>query len=531
MLPRRIAVGLAALALAGTGGAVAPDIAQATTSRGAPGVAQAHGTAQGASAVLRRAVAALAPQHTGVAARHGSAAHRESAAPHSEDGGATLALRDLFLARAGLTGREAQQADALLARPTDGLRDPYGDGYLLPSQSTCGPNVCVHSVRLGPDAPPNSAWVRTTLSVMEKVWTHHIRKLGYRRPPTDGSRGGGPKFDVYLKELGGAGVYGYCAPERRMANQPRRASSFCVLDDDFARSQFGRDPIDSLRVTAAHEFFHAVQFGYDFREDRWFLENTATWMEERYADDVNDNRQYLRQGQIADPGQSLDVFDTAGVAQYSNWIFWEFLSERYGVGIVKRVIERAGTGQGLPNDYSIQAARRVLERLDGWAQTFADYSAGNTVPASSYREGRFFPAAPLRGKAVLTARKPTYGRAERIDHLASRSFKVRPGAGLRGDRWRLRVAVDGPSRVSTPAAVVLVRPRNGRLQRIPVRLDRRGDGSVIVPFDGRRIATVTVTLVNASTRYRCGRDTLFSCTGVPRDDGKLFRLGLKAVRR
>ncbi len=42
---------------------------------------------------------------------------------------ATLALRDLFLARPSLDRADGVAADRLLARPTDGASDPYGDGY------------------------------------------------------------------------------------------------------------------------------------------------------------------------------------------------------------------------------------------------------------------------------------------------------------------------------------------------------------------------------------------------------------------
>ena len=59
--------------------------------------------------------------------------------------------------------------------------------------------------------------------------------------------------------------------------------------------------MQSAQVTAAHEFFHAIQFAYDYGEDAWMLEATATWMEERVFDKVNDNRQYLPAGQVADP--------------------------------------------------------------------------------------------------------------------------------------------------------------------------------------------------------------------------------------
>ena len=133
--------------------------------------------------------------------------------------------------------------------------------------------------------------------------------MGFRPPPRDGRHGGDGRFDVYLKELGSQGLYGYCAPEYRVPGLRQVASGYCVLDDDFARKQYGANPMVSLRVTAAHEFFHAIQFGYDFREDPWLLESTATWMEERVADGADDNRRYLPYGQVARPGSSLDLFD------------------------------------------------------------------------------------------------------------------------------------------------------------------------------------------------------------------------------
>ena len=45
-------------------------------------------------------------------------------------------------------------------------------------------------------------------------------------------------------------------------------SAYCVLDNDFSAAEFGYpDPTLPLRVTAAHEFFHAIQFAYDLYED------------------------------------------------------------------------------------------------------------------------------------------------------------------------------------------------------------------------------------------------------------------------
>ena len=49
-----------------------------------------------------------------------------------------------------------------------------------------------------------------------------------------------------------------------------------------------------------------MQFGYDQFEDAWFQEATATWMEERVYDAVNDNRQFLPASALALAGLSLD---------------------------------------------------------------------------------------------------------------------------------------------------------------------------------------------------------------------------------
>ncbi len=435
---------------------------------------------------------------------------------------ATVALRDLFVAKPRLDGFSEDFASALLARPTDGADDPFVDGYSVPSQRTCGTKVCVHWVRTTRDAPPDRAWVDTTLATMQKVWRHHVRELGYRRPAADGTRGGDARFDVYLKELGSEGLYGYCAPERRVKGEPQQASGFCVLDDDFARNQFGRPPMQTLRVTAAHEFFHAVQFAYDYAEDPWLLESTATWMEEQFADSVDDNRAYLGFGQLARPGVPLDLFDSGGYGHYGNWPFWQFVTDRYGVGVVKQVIRRTGTGNGLPDEFSTLALRRVLADHGGLRRVFAAYAAGNTVPGRTYPEGASYRPAPVTTR-TMTSSAP-FAFTARVNHLSSRSVTLRPGRALRGEGRRLRVAIDAPDAASSPAAYVVISRTDGRLQGRVVPLDAAGRGLARIGFDPRTTRWVTVTLANASTRYRCGRATLLACQGISRDDRRRFGL-------
>ena len=147
------------------------------------------------------------------------------------------------------------------------------------------------------------------------------------------------------------------ATARHRRSGPYDTSAYCAFDDNFTEFT-GQSPTENLQVTAAHELFHAVQFAYDYFEDGWFMEATATWAEDEVYDDVNDNRQYLPESPLGQPGQPMDQF--IGLRQYGDWIFFRYLTERFpksrgGLPVVVREIwERAdGSGRG-PDDYSLQ---------------------------------------------------------------------------------------------------------------------------------------------------------------------------------
>ena len=442
----------------------------------------------------------------------------------------TLALRDLFVALPRLQPADRAQARRLLARPTDGV-DPQGDEYSVPSRRTCSRRICVHWVPRTADAPPGRGWVTTTMRVMKRTWAAEVGRLDYRRPLTDGGRGGDKRFDVYLADVGADGYYGYCVPERRLVGWRWRASGYCVLDDDFARSQFGAKPLHSLKVTAAHEFFHAVQFGYDYAEDRWLMEGSATWMEERVADGVNDNRQYLRYGQVARPGSPLDRYVPSGFDQYGNWAFFEFLSTRFGNSLVRTVWETAADVKDADTDpYSTLAVRRSLPGSLSFPEVYRAYAAANTTVDRSYPEGESWPSAAPAVRHTLSTSARRRAGSLRIDHLAARTVSVRRDADLGSGTRTLRLVVDGPPRRTGPTAMAVVHRTDGSVERVPVALDPDGRGQRTVAF-GPAVARVTLTLANASTRFRCWQqDETYSCQGQPRDDNRSYDYRVRAPR-
>lgn len=422
---------------------------------------------------------------------------------------ATPVLRRLARSLDDLRGEDRERAARMLARPDDKGGDLLGVKYKARSEHVCGPQVCVHFVRSTSDAPPYPEedvppQVQLTVDVFSQVWAALVDGAGYRAPLPDlDSENGGPdeRLDVYLADIGsiGAGYYGFCNsddPEATDSAHPK-VSAYCVLDDDFSTSQFGGDPFDSLRVTAAHEFFHAVQFAYDYWEDLWFMEGTAAWAEELVFDDANDNHRYLGGSQLSRPWIPLDTTD--GNAAYGSWIFWQFLTELFGDDVsadptvIRHVWERA---EG--DTTSMQALRATLAARDTtFEDAYALFGTVNLMPETFYEEGSTFAASvPVtRGLKLSEARQLRRTKAV-LDHLSTDYYRFVADPGLDGRR-ALKVRVDMPDRDAGSAATLVVDRGSGLAVTKPVRLRADGVGAARVNFTRGQVKAVYLVLSNA----------------------------------
>lgn len=508
------------------------------------------------------------PPQAGAMRRSQTSVAESGAAEHP-----TAVLRELAARVGDLEPADRRDARRILARPTNGVDDAQlGVGYDgAQTANTCDApggedlDVCVHWVTEdSPHAPPARlapsglpAWVESTQDVLEEVWGTIVDDLGYAEPVDDSSmpdHGPDGRPDVYLAELHDLSVpvYGYCVPEVSDP-EPRRVPGYCVIDNDFV-GYSGR-PLADLKVTAAHEFFHLVQFAYTNQMDYWVAEGTAAWIEDEVYDDIDDNLQYLARSALSVSQAPLDFIDPDDFNwAYGSWIWWRFLTEYLGspgkpdTDVVRQVWQRLAA-DGSPES-SLQALRRVLaQRKTSFEQVFGDFGAVNRIAASWYDEGakyRGFVGAPSRDHVVTKARptveawrlrppadRPRALTALRLSHLSTDHVILRPGRGLAG-RWRLQVALDLPPRFRGSQANVMIHLRDGRVRWQGVRLNRKGNVRFAVPFNKRRVAGVVLSLSNASTRSRdCGRQlhtSPFSCGGTPLDDNLPFRYRVRATR-
>lgn len=461
---------------------------------------------------------------------------------HATDGvDATLAMRDLAYALPGLSGAERERAERLLARPTD-PDDPFSYGGLTPS-NRCFTGFCLTWVSVGNDAPSQvdsngdgvPDWVDTTRDTVDRVLTT-FERMGYRAPLLDAGppkEGSTTALDIYLANLGDKGLYGYCVPD--VDNFDSVTPGYCVLDNDFSADEFGGTPLLTLGVTAAHELFHATQFAYDATESAWFMESTATWMEDEFVDDSNDNYQYLTSGPMGVPAMSLDDPDKQGFHVYGAWVLWRFLAEQLpsgnGPALVRKIWEQAGDGPGEPNLDGVRATRAYVEAQgQDWGSVLSFFAAANRVPASFYEEGTFYPTAPDAGTLTLTKNKRKGERRIEVDHLASKTILVKPALSIRG-KWVLKLAFNLPDRSTATRAIVTLENRRGGGKLIRVPINATGAGSISTNFSHGDVSGVAVTLVNAGTRYECGIGTDWNCGGNSLDDDRTLSFTATAVKK
>lgn len=468
-------------------------------------------------------------------------------ASSSGHGGMTFAMRDLFHFRDALDGKDREQADAVLARPTTG-DDPAGfnepkyctDSSCPTVRKKCSSVVCVHFVGSGPHRS-GGAFANEVKDAITR--SHHTyRRMGYRRPFPDGggaNQGGDQRRDIYLANLGNRGWFGYAVPEYQVG-EGRGASSYLVLDNNFKEFCGGGNcpywaQRDLMKATAAHEYFHAVQFSYDWLEDQWFMEASATWAEDVVYDGINDNRNFLDFGITAMTSPAVPI-DHPDASPYGNWIFFRHLSERFGRDVVLRSWRVADAWRGYdgnrtPQDrHSVSAiARSVIVEGANWRLAVAAFGDANRRPVLHYSEGGAYPRSPLRGRYELVSDSKRRYRAFSQDHLATSTYRIAPRDLYRG--WSVRVRVEGVPKQGY--AIATIKRSGGKFERVRFNLGANGVAARTLPFGKAKVRWIDITVANASVRYNCdvgGEYEYYTCAGRPRDDNEPHKVVTRAFR-
>ena len=331
----------------------------------------------------------------------------------------------LLEARAALGAEGRQQLAKALQRPLLPREYRSPSGHFRIHYDLSGRNG-VDTTGAG-DGNRVPDYIDTVAVTLDQVWELEVGQLGYASPPADGGAGGGEEYDVYIVQLGSGGAYGYTYPEQGGT----RSSSYLELDNDYTDAIYTQTrELEALHATVAHEFFHALQFGYYQGSDGvWWQEASSTWMEEVAYPEVNDYLQYLS-GFLRQPEKALDSGSSfsSDYHIYGACLFAHFLDQRFGRGLIRATWEELGHRASASLEHFDRAIRQeVPGGLGGVMGEFAvwNYLTGNRYrPPSRYPDGDRYPqTVPAR---LNTLAKVAVEDSGEVDHLGSAYVLLEP---------------------------------------------------------------------------------------------------------
>ena len=273
-------------------------------------------------------------------------------------------------------------------------------------------------------------YVDLIVTTFSEIGNIDFTEMEFVRPPGDGwytqiDDGGSEHYDVYIFNLE-TGYYGYVQAEDYAQNnspisrgdneysteaeEERAMVTFMALRNNY--NDFSGIESEIIEVTSAHEFFHAVQYGYDGWEAGWLLESTAVWMEEHHYDSINDCYQFLQEF-FDEPYLAINYDVNRG---YGAYIYFSYLTDnQVNNSFIRTIFEHSREYNSFDVDYSIPTVITALNDYNLDFETVThDFFIANGMLSSSdsagvyqYSEANTFPMDLPTLEQTITASSDT----------------------------------------------------------------------------------------------------------------------------
>jgi hypothetical protein len=174
-------------------------------------------------------------------------------------------------------------------------------------------------VRVSYGRPDLAAKAQVVLEATLASYVTQVEGFGFWPP---GIEAGTERYRIYLDDALGAA--GYTAPYMDDERTPHAdALSYIVVESSLTDND--------LRTTVAHEFNHACQLAMDANEVTAFMENTATWIEDRTFPEISTMSYMFRyfQDQPYRPLEFMQSGDSDGY-EYGGALFVLYLESQFG---------------------------------------------------------------------------------------------------------------------------------------------------------------------------------------------------------
>ena len=246
----------------------------------------------------------------------------------------------------------------------------------------------------------------------EAAYATEVGSWGFVPPRSDGSLGGDARVDVYVQQTYNAGEVGEAL---RDDDSAAITSGYALISPDAADKP----------ETAAHELFHLLQYAVYARGAKFLKEGTAEWAAANVAGKTSWLVTYW-----GNPTHSLDCTDECATQNlsYARWIFFEYLSERYGKGIVKEIYQRVAALQADSSSEDLDAIDAALAAHgSSLAQAFNEFSGANAAGAYSFAGLAGATQYLLAQGAYTGVTSLGFSYSTSVDHLASSYVRIYSG--------------------------------------------------------------------------------------------------------
>lgn len=364
--------------------------------------------------------------------------------------------------------------------------------YSTVSTSDAVPAVDASGIRGVPD------YIEVAARSWEDIWQREVVELGYPAP-----KGVTPqnKFHVYFDKIP---YYGYTAPTnvelQGVSPVPvGTAAAYIVVNNDFYgfppndEDRTGAEAIRSgaLKVTQAHEFMHALQFNINVYGSGWLMESHATWAEDAVYDGINDWHWYINTF-LATPEFPIFSRYLYGAAYFQN-----YLSERYGVDVMRR-IWLAHRTQTAPDAIRNVAFGGSWEAMKAFAPAeylndISDFTTDRPSVIESIRPLRSLTRATYSSYPVsVVVPASTNKEPNRAPYGLGANFIDFTNAS-----GSLTVSFDGTDDFAWRAYVIATPAGGGKTSVLPISLDGGSAGSITVEGMGTRWSKLTLAVTIA----------------------------------
>jgi hypothetical protein len=278
--------------------------------------------------------------------------------------------------------------------------DSFGFNPLNWRERTAAPNGV-------PDYIDEAAWA------FDSAWSMEIDRFGFVRPlPALSSDGSSGRFKVITTDFdyhnpNETGYYGLTTPVPESSKASIGIPSYIEIRNQWVgwtNPDYGLHPEQGVRVTAAHEFFHSIQFSMtrnlNSRDDAYiddfplsWLEGTGALMENIAFDSIND---YIQYSEIFFDDPTSAILNNGNSYIYTTVLLAMFLYERLedqpSISFIKRMFFN-NYNKYIDFFSNLDSTSKSFNRT--WPDIFGDFFTQSYYSGSRARPGYFIYDAPL----------------------------------------------------------------------------------------------------------------------------------------